>query len=175
VRIVLTRTLDAGDERALEVGTSHGGEAPSRSTPRPPTQPAGHPPMTTAATSAADLAGPRIRGIIQLPAGQTSKNGTGTLFLTVRSTDSGRGMPTAAVKVDNPVFPYHFDLGTENIPLNVDNKADMLQGQLYLNGSLDGDGNAFSKLAGDLYFDPVPVRAGADELTISLDQEREPQ
>ena len=83
-----------------------------------------------------------------------------------------RGMPRAVLMVDRPRFPLEFDIGVEHVPLNVENREDLLAGQLYLTARLDEDGN-FMGEPGDIELAaPVPVTADSKPLDVLLDTRR---
>ncbi len=67
------------------------------------------------------------------------------LFLNIKQSPDARGMPRASLRIERPSFPVRFDIGAEHVPLQVDNKGDMLLGDLWFVARLDGDGNARSR------------------------------
>jgi len=174
IRIRLSRRLGPGDERALTFGlTGHGADSQAPVSGvgsglpggHPPidSMPAGHPPIDDVdqTASATDAGGPRIRGILSLADDFADLNGTASLFVIVRNSAEGQGMPTAVLKIDRPEFPLEIDIGTEHIPLQVDNKAAMLGGELYITARLDMDGG-FMGAVGDIEL-AAPVPASTDK------------
>ena len=142
--------------------------------------PSGHPPVgappaghATAAPTLPREPGPRFRGQLELGQDFVAKNGTGTLFLMLKSSTAARGMPRAVLRVDNPRFPLEFDIGPEHVPLQVENKADLLAGTLYLTARLDADGDALSKSPEDLESETLELQADQDPVTLALDRSRQ--
>ena len=193
-RIVLDRVLTAADERPLAMDAMSHGSDPSLGIEAPASDglPAGHPPVAPntlpaghpsiaggsaggggSSSGAASAGGPRIKGTVTLAEEYAGLNGTRTLFLMVRNKPTTSGMPWVVHKVSNPTFPFTFDLGMEHIPLQVENKEDLLQGQLYLTIRLDSDGSIM-KGAGDIELaEPLPVKADGVEVSAVLDTRRE--
>jgi len=127
------------------------------------------------ATADASEEGPRIRGTVELSDAFADRNGTATLYLSVKAGTSARGMPRAVQRVEAPRFPLAFDIGPEHVPLDVENKADLLLGDgLFVVARLDADGDALSKHPEDLEATPVPVVADGPPVTVTLDARREP-
>lgn len=115
--------------------------------------------------------GPRLRGRIELADVHADRNGSGTLFLVLKSNPQARGMPRAAYRVDRPQFPLDFDLGPEHVPLQVENKADLLAGTLHLIARLDSDGDALTKQATDVVSDWLEVEFDQpDPVALTLDR-----
>lgn len=116
--------------------------------------------------------GPRLRGRLELADVHADRNGTGTLFLIVKSNRQARGMPRVAYRLDAPRFPLEFDLGAEHVPLQVENKADMLAGTLHLIARLDTDGNAMSKQPEDVVSEWLEVEFTEDPEPVSVTLDR---
>lgn len=164
VRIFLTEQLSAEDARHakwLAQGTD--------------TAPAAHGGMVAQDTpdAAASKTGPRFQGTITLAEDFADRNGTRTLFVMLKDKPLPRGMPRAVLKVDRPQFPLTFDIGVENVPLDVENREELLAGQMYLTARLDGDGN-FMGAADDIELAaPVPVTADQKPVKLVLDTRRQ--
>ncbi len=161
VKIFLSDTLTADDVRPSTMGAGLDGVAGHGAAPV-------HPPISAeqlAAAKAAALApklGPRIRGTLTLAEEHAALNGTRTLFVIIKDKAAPRGMPRAVLQVDKPQFPLKFDVGVEHVPLDVENKQDLLAGQLYLTARLDADGG-FMGAPGDIELAaPLPVTATED-------------
>jgi hypothetical protein len=128
---------------------------------------AGAPPATPVPKT-----GPRIKGTISLAEEFGDMNGTRTLFVILKDKALPRGMPRAVMMVNQPQFPVTFDMGVEHIPLEVDNKEDLLAGQLYLTARLDDDGS-FMGAPGDIELAaPLPVTADGKPVKLVLDTRR---
>lgn len=117
---------------------------------------------------------PRFRGTLELDPAFAAADGTGVLFLNIKQSPDARGMPRASLRIERPSFPVRFDIGAEHVPLQVDNKADMLLGDLWFVARLDGDGNAMTKQAGDLSSEPIQVAAGGQPFSVTLDVPQQP-
>ncbi|MCB9896634.1 MAG: hypothetical protein H6825_01395 [Planctomycetes bacterium] len=147
---------------------------------RPAAMPGGMPTAKVASAPSAaaqqppKMPGPRFTGTIEVDPKIASAARGGVLYVMIKQGAEARGMPRAAYKVVDPVFPLTFDIGPEHVPLQVDNKADMLQGTLYISARVDMDGDVMTKKAGDLEMTapPVAATAGGDPVTIVLDEVR---
>jgi hypothetical protein len=115
---------------------------------------------------------PRFIGTIELSSEFAFLDGTRTLFISLKQNPTERGMPRAAVQIPRARFPVSFDIGPDDVPLDVENKADMLQGELWLVARLDTDGDGISRQAGDIETDPLAVRSGPEPVHIMLDTRR---
>jgi len=184
---------DPGFGQGLGLGGGSGALPAGHPPLNQPALPAGHPPTggQAAAGAAAPTAGasttaadgkpkaavpgdPRIRGTLRLADEFAALDGTRTLFVMLKDSTADRGMPRAVLKVEQPRFPLAFDIGIEHVPLQVENKADLLTGQLYLTARLDGDGSIM-KSAGDIELAaPLPVTADGAAVLVVLDTERKP-
>ncbi|MGQ0554126.1 MAG: c-type cytochrome biogenesis protein CcmI/CycH [Planctomycetota bacterium] len=134
--------------------------------------PAGaQPPAATGTATTAPAAGPRLKARIELAPVFAANNGKHTLFVIVRSANQGGGMPIAVRRYDLASFPLDIEIGVEHVPLQVDNKAEMLGGTLKLSARLSLAGGAMPA-AGDLEGEPVLVQAGGEPATLLLDRAR---
>lgn len=174
---LVTRTVTPDDAGLPSNHPALGGPAEIAAAPDASALPGGHPPVggapsghESAAPAVPREAGPRFVGHVELGQDFAAKNGSGTLFLMLKSSTAARGMPRAAMRIDNPRFPLEFDIGPEHVPLQVENKADLLAGTLYLSARLDADGNALSKDSGDLESDVLEVQADQDPIHLALDR-----
>jgi hypothetical protein len=175
--------LDGGGHGAPDQPLSmSGGDLPAGH----PSLPAGHPSMGGTPVSVGDgnphagmgmsapdgaepIPGPRIKCTLLLGSQYAALDGTGVLFLMVKGT-SGTKMPRAVIRVPAPHFPMAFDIGPEDVTLDVENKADMLEGELVLSARLDSDGNALSKGPGDVESETLTLQADGDAVEITLDR-----
>jgi hypothetical protein len=124
--------------------------------------------MTDRQPTAEELAGPRYAGSIELPAAHANLNGKYRLFLYLRSPQTEGGMPLAVKVFDHASFPLSFDLGTENIGLDVENKAEMISGKVKVMARLSVSGELKGG-AGDLEVTPL-VTPPAKDLHLVLDK-----
>jgi hypothetical protein len=124
--IVLNQVVDAG------------GAAPR---PAPETlAPAAAPAPAAPAAAAVDPASPRFRGEVRLAPEFAALDGRHPLFIMLRSPKTPGGMPLAVQKVDFARFPLAFDMGAENVPLDVDNKDEIIAGEIRIVARLSVSG-----------------------------------
>ncbi len=159
VLVVLDRVLTAADLPAAA------GAAPVPVAPFDGGAPAGGP-------TPEDLAGPRFRGTVELAPEFAELDGRHTLFIILRSPQTERGMPLAVRRVDSARFPLEFDVGAEDVPLDVDNKAEILGGQVKVTARLSVSGQAIGG-AGDVESAPLVTGPGSG-LLLRLDTRRSP-
>ena len=89
--------------------------------------------------------GPPIRGRVEIAEPlRDSAPEQAILFLIARRQDTGP--PLAVLRIPNPSFPYEFELGQANVMI----PTLRFEGDLQLTARLDSDGNARTKLPGDL-------------------------
>ncbi|MGE5307260.1 MAG: cytochrome c-type biogenesis protein CcmH [Alphaproteobacteria bacterium] len=115
-------------------------------------------------TNAAD----QISGKITIdPKLKDKVDGQAVLFIIARSGDAG-GAPTAVKKIDRPVFPLAYSIGSENSMM----QGVPLSGKLNIIVRLDKDGNPMTHQSGDLTGDykKNPVAVGAHNVDIVIDQ-----
>jgi cytochrome c-type biogenesis protein CcmH len=87
------------------------------------------------------------------------------LFIIARP--GGGGPPVAVKKIDNPVFPLTYSLGSENAMV----QGAALAGKLMLSARLDTDGNPMTRDSGSLMGEyKTPVEAGAKNVDFVMDQ-----
>lgn len=95
-------------------------------------------------------ASPGIRGTIAIsPAlsDRVPQTGTaGTLFVIARRSGATGGPPLAVLRIPNPRFPAAFEIGQAQVMI----PGLVFEGEIEINARLDSDGNAMTKLPGDL-------------------------
>ena len=100
-----------------------------------------------AAAPGATAEGASIRGTIRVSAELESRLPAGAvLFLVARRGEAVGGPPLAVLRVVSPSFPLVFEIGPANLMI----PGTRFEGEIRLVANLDGDGNAISKLPGDL-------------------------
>lgn len=89
------------------------------------------------------------------------------LFLIARSGAAAGGPPLAVRRFTSPRFPLEFEIGQENVMMpNM-----RFEGAIQLTARLDSDGNAMTRLPGDLQGAmSTPLLPGADGSLLTLDQ-----
>lgn len=112
----------------------------------------------------------RIRGLVEVSGEYASAAATHTLFVVVKA-KGGAPMPRAVLRVDEPTFPLAFDIGPEQVMLNVDNPADMLLGDLVIYARLDADGSAMAA-PGDYESASLDVTVGTGGHVLTIDRQR---
>ena len=86
------------------------------------------------------------------------------LFIIARTQPSGP--PLAVLRVPNPSFPLAFEIGQAQVMI----PSLRFEGDITLTARLDSDGNAMTKLPGDLVGEVAsPVVPGTSGLTLTLD------
>lgn len=113
---------------------------------------------------------PRFHGTIDIDPQFAELAARGTLFVSIKQQPGARGMPRAALRIDGPSFPLALDIGPEHVPLQVENKADMILGELWLTARLDMDGDALSRGPDDVEIEPLAVTAGGEPFDVRLDR-----
>jgi len=114
-------------------------------------------------------AGPRFVGAVSLAPQFAGMDGSGTLFIIVRSATSG-GAPLAVIRRPAPHFPDSFDIGPEHVTLQgLDNKLEILQGEVKLYARLSQSGMATAS-PGDLESAPLILKADGPAVTLVLDK-----
>jgi cytochrome c-type biogenesis protein CcmH len=94
-------------------------------------------------------------------------DGRAVLFIIARSSGAG-GAPAAVKKIDRPVFPLAYSIGSENSMM----QGVPLSGKLNIIVRLDKDGNPMTHQPGDMTGDykKNPVAVGAHNVDIVIDQ-----
>jgi len=127
----------------------------------------GAPPVRT---GIADVGSNGISGTISIdPALAGSAPSAGMLFVIARPVGVTAGPPLAVLRIPSPRFPLAFEIG----PANVMIPSMRFEGDIAITARLDGDGNAMTKLPGDLSGASAgALRPGAAGVTIVLDRKR---
>ena len=120
----------------------------------------------TMGARAADRGSP-IRGTVELAAELASEAPAGSvLFIMARSGTAVGGPPLAVARIPDPRFPLEFEIGPGQM-MSADAK---FEGEFTLTARLDLDGNAMSRLPGDLEGTVSgPVPAGSQAVVLVLD------
>jgi hypothetical protein len=131
--------------------------------PAPGTGPRGAPPV-----AAQSGAGATISGTISIPPELAGgADGKAMLFVIARPFGVNVGPPMAVLRVPAPQFPFSFEIGPQNVMI----PSMRFEGDIGITARLDGDGNAMTKLPGDLSgATDAPLRPGATDVSIVLDQ-----
>lgn len=111
----------------------------------------------------------QIRGTISVdPNIQSKWNGQGVLFIIAHPAGSQAGPPLAVKKIEHPVFPLSYSLGSENVMM----QGMPFSGKVLLSARLDKDGNPMTKEPGNLMgeYRKNPVEIGSQKVDIVLDQ-----
>jgi hypothetical protein len=128
--------------------------------------------MAEHAPTPEDLAGPRFKGRVELAPEFAALDGQHTLYIVLRSPTAG-GMPLAPKRIEHARFPIDFDIGTEAVALDVDNKTELLSGELKVYARLSLSGNPIGQ-PGDLESEAVITRAGPDPIVLTLNKKKAP-
>ena len=109
--------------------------------------------------------GVTITGTIEIsPELQSSAPASAILFIIARTQPVGP--PLAVVRVPNPSFPHAFEMGQAQVMI----PTLRFEGSITVTARLDSDGNAMTKLPGDLVGEvATPVAPGASGLKLVLD------
>ena len=134
-------------------------EAASAAPPRMPSAP------QRGNLAAAPSAG--IRGTIAIsPELAAAAPPTGTLFVIARKSGTAGGPPLAVLRIPGPQFPVAFEIGQAQVMI----PGLQFEGEIQLTARLDSDGNAMTKLPGDLSGAAPGVSSpGADGVAVLLD------
>jgi hypothetical protein len=141
----------------------------ARQPPRPPqtSMPSGHPPVanSSASSSGAEALGPKdVAGRISLAPGTTLPN-AGKLFIYARHPGQSAGPPAAVIAVPSPTLPMEFRLGPAN---RMAPGVPYPETTLDLQVRWDLDGNATTKMPGDLVSSMQGVPVGSSGLELVL-------
>ena len=120
------------------------------------------------ADSATGLDGASIRGRIEVAPELRKDVGAGSvLFLIARSSAATGGPPLAVRRFASPSFPLEFEIGPQNVMI----PSMRFEGPIQLTARLDSDGNAMTRLPGDLQgASSTPLSPGAEGALLTLDQ-----
>jgi hypothetical protein len=128
----------------------------------PPQSPRGAPPV-------AGESGEPIRGTVSVaPELAGAAPVGGVLFVIARSGDAP-GPPLAVLRVPEPELPFEYEIGPDQVMI----PGRPFAGAIRLSARLDRDGNASTRLPGDLEGELAsPVAPGARDVAIVLDSRR---
>jgi cytochrome c-type biogenesis protein CcmH len=126
----------------------------------------GKPPAQTA--SAATNPSDQISGKVTIDPKLTANvDKQAVLFIIARPVGAAGGPPLAVKKIERPVFPLTYSLGSENVMM----QGRPFAGKVTISIRLDKDGNPVTRQAGDLTGETRnPVDVGAKNIDIVLDQ-----
>ena len=110
----------------------------------------------------------QIRGRVEIAPELLKDAGSGSvLFLIARSGTAAGGPPLAVRRFTSPRFPLEFEIGPENVMI----PSMRFEGAIQLTARLDSDGNAMTRLPGDLQGAmSTPLSPGAEGALLMLDQ-----
>ena len=134
----LSRIFPAGGSEARPGGDASGGgvmggrSARGNLPPKPDSQPAG--------------SGATIRGAVEIDAGLVGAITDQAVLFIIARRPGGGGPPLAVIRETQPRFPYEFEIGQANVMI----PSLRFEGDILLTARLDSDGNATTKLPGDL-------------------------
>ena len=113
------------------------------------------------------MGGAKLRVRVSLdPVVTGPTKGDAVLFVIARRAGTVGGPPLAVVRSPGPAFPVELEIGQDNVMI----PGLRFEGPIQLTARLDADGNAMTRMAGDLQgAAPEPVKPGA-EVEITLDQ-----
>lgn len=96
-------------------------------------------------------------------------NDKATLFIIVRRAGGAAGPPVAVKKIERPVFPLSYSIGTENVMM----QGTAFSGKVDVSVRLDADGDPATRAAGDLIgiYKNNPAQVGSKNIDIVIDQE----
>ncbi|MGH0036006.1 MAG: c-type cytochrome biogenesis protein CcmI/CycH [Myxococcota bacterium] len=112
--------------------------------------------------------GEGIRGRVVIGSAGTGGAPAGsTLFIIARPAGATAGPPLAVQRIPAPSFPVDFEIGPQNVMI----PSMKFEGEITLTARLDSDGNAMTRLPGDLQGSyGTPVRPGSAGVEIRLDE-----
>ncbi len=161
----LDRIYPDGARRAQRPGSA-GPMNPAAPTQRG--EPALDPSPTRGNTGNTASAAEVIRGRVELAAGlEGAAPADALLFVIARRHGQVGGPPLAVVRVERPSFPVEFEIGQAQVMI----PSMRFEGEIALSARLDGDGNAMTKLPGDLAGEIAnPILPGSSGVDLTLDQ-----
>ena len=110
--------------------------------------------------------GATIRGRIEVAPELAADVASGSVLFLIARTGAG-GPPLAVRRFASPSFPVEFEIGQQNVMI----PSRRFEGAIQLTARLDSDGNAMTRLAGDLQGAiPGPVSPGEEDAVLTLDQ-----
>jgi hypothetical protein len=149
----LARIFPASDPNARPAG------------PRSPAGPGDRTLPAAGAARRADVGAETIKGTVAvLPELVDAIPESGSLFVIARLVGVAAGPPLAVLRIPAPRFPVSFEIGPGNVMI----PSMRFQGEIQITARLDSDGNAITKLPGDLSgaarSSHVPGTSGVDIL-----------
>lgn len=122
-------------------------------------------PGPAARPAAAPVAsGATISGSVEIASDQAGNAPTNAMLFIIARTQPA-GPPLAVLRVPNPSFPLAFEIGQAQVMI----PSLRFEGNITLSARLDSDGNAMTKLPGDLVGEIAnPVVPGTSGLTLTL-------
>ncbi|MBI4489933.1 MAG: cytochrome c-type biogenesis protein CcmH [Deltaproteobacteria bacterium] len=111
----------------------------------------------------------QIQGVVSVAEKlKTKVDSKAVLFIIARSANSAGGPPLAVKKVDRPVFPVSYTLGSENVMT----PGVPFSGKVLISARLDKDGNPATREPGNLTgeYKKNPVEIGSGKVDIVIDQ-----
>ena len=153
---------------AQQEGPGMGGLKPPSGAGESPLGRRGAPPVAPGGSSGGAAATSPIRGRIEIaPELRKDVQPGSVLFLIARSGASSAGPPLAVRRFATPRFPLEFEIGQENVMI----PSMRFEGAIALTARLDSDGNALTRLPGDLSGAlATPLSPGAEGALLTLDQ-----
>jgi len=162
----LARIFPAGEQQGpgLRAPTTPGQSAPGQ---RAPSRTGGRGAAPAAPSSASTSASP-IRGRIDVAPDLAGSAADGSiLFLIARSGAATGGPPLAVQRYQSPSFPLEFEIGPDQVMI----PSMRFEGEISLTARLDSDGNAMTRLPGDLQGSLAgTVSPGTEGAVLTLDQ-----
>jgi len=154
--------------------TEEGGSSHSMPAQGAPALPPGHPavgagmapmpPTVAPSPAAAGEAKLLARGTVHLAAGLTAPAGS-TLFLSARAPEAeGKGPPLIVSRFTASTLPLHFELTDKNLMM----PGMPLPEKLVITAVVDQDGDAISKMPGDISGSSQPMPIGAEGADVEL-------
>lgn len=162
--IFLVVTYAVNKDAPKEVSPFMGGPAPGAAQKSADKAAKNDDPSPAAATG-----GGPIFGTVSIAPDLKDSAPSGTVFIIVRMAGMpDRGPPVAVIKLDDPSFPAKFEIGASNMM----DPSIGWNGPFDLYARLDADGNAMTKVAGDLFTEkPIArVTPGQKDIGLVLDK-----
>ncbi|HTN73402.1 MAG TPA: cytochrome c-type biogenesis protein CcmH [Methylomirabilota bacterium] len=125
-------------------------------------------PQAQQTASAATATSDQITGKVTIdPKLKAAVDSQAVLFIIARPAGAGGGPPLAVKKIDRPIFPVSYSLGSENVMM----QGRPFSGKVNISVRLDKDGNPITRQPGDISGElKNPVDVGSKNVDIVLDQ-----
>ena len=108
-----------------------------------------------------------IRGRIEIAPELANEARDGSVLFLIARSGAAAGPPLAVRRYLSPSFPLEFEIGQENVMI----PSMRFDGAIQLTARLDSDGNAMTRLPGDLQgATSTPLSPGAEGALLTLDQ-----